>query len=794
MTVTQDFQRKHPLAECESCPLYTNSFFVPSDGPDKAALVLVGEAPGRDEVRGGKPFVGASGKLLDQLLPSIGLERADVFITNVCLCRPKDNANPPTQAIRSCHNRLVSEIEEREPTVVVALGNFAARAILGTDEGITKLRVGPPKQTDVLEGELVVIPTFHPAASLYNPGAFPDIVTDFEKIPAALGRKETIHVSRDWTVPEIRIFDSPLAGDAALTELLNASRIEEVALDIEVGTEKDTDLGRADRQELLCVGISHRAGAAFVLGTSAVQNGSVRSKLGDVMARKRIIAQNGKFDLAGLTPFNPEAALTALSFDTMLAHYTLDERRGTHSLDQLAIEYLGSPDWKAEFRRVRGGGSYADAPRDLLYKYNAYDASNTFLLKEVLAKEMEREDLTRLHDFLVRTSPVLMRMEANGLGVDLDYNQEVGEELLETIGGYKSYLQEVTESPNYNPNSWQQVQNMLKSQFGKRVKNTRKETIMLLQESAARVQDMVLYQFCEAHLAFKKDAKSYGTYIKGIRNRTEVIDGVPRVFTDFLLHGTVTGRLASRNPNLQNITRGDRLRRQFIPSSPDHVFVQADYGQAELRVVCWLARDAYLREVFSDDSRDIHGEVATRFYGEGWTKEQRVRAKAVVFGLAYGRESFSLAAEHRMSVREAQNYIDTFFEAIPDTVEWINNIESSILNGDDLINPFGRHRRFWLITQKNRESVLKEGRSFLPQSTASDITLEAANRLARMGLWDNLRILIHDAIVVECHKDEAEDMASLMKEVMEATAFELAEEYVPFPVDIKVGKNWGELD
>jgi DNA polymerase len=152
--------------------------FVPSDGPDKAEVVLVGEAPGLSEAKEGRPFVGASGRLLNQVLTHSGIKREEVFITNVCLCRPRNNDNPPKDAVRACHSRLVQEIEAREPRVIVSLGNFASKSILNTEQGITKLRVGPAKETEVIGGDVEVIPTFHPAASLYNPSSFPDIVTD----------------------------------------------------------------------------------------------------------------------------------------------------------------------------------------------------------------------------------------------------------------------------------------------------------------------------------------------------------------------------------------------------------------------------------------------------------------------------------------------------------------------------------------------------------------------------------------------------------------------------------------
>ena len=777
--------RKHPDAKCEECPLLEGSVFVPSDGPEKADIVLVGEAPGLNEGRQGKPFVGASGKLLDRILSNSGIDREEVFITNVCLCRPRSNANPPTAAIKACSDRLQGEISERHASVIVALGNFAAKAVTGSTTGITKLRVGPPKTSDKYPG-VKVIPTFHPAASLYNADTFPDIVTDFGKI------KEGSNVRVLWSPPDVRVFDDRVQAERVLQEL-RSHRSPTVALDIEVGFEKDEHFIHPDRYRLLCVGISHRAGAAIVIGENGLRFEGVQDKLGGLIGDKGIIAQNGKFDLAGLYHLNPEGAKHALAFDTMLAHYTVDERRGTHSLDQLAIEFLGAPDWKAEIHRYLGSSkNYADIPRPALYKYNAYDAANTFLLKDYLVGRMEAEGTTDLHEFLVRSSPTLMMAEMAGVTIDIDYLDQLTDEYLGDIEIEVDDLRQMVEIPDYNPNSWQQVGNVLRDLFTvpKSLRpNTRKETIMRIGESAARKGNRDLYDFCVKHLKYKEDAKAYGTYIKGIRKR--IYRG--RVHPSFLLHGTVTGRLSSRNPNLQNISRDSKIRRQFVVGDPDHVLISADYRQAELRVVACLARDAYLRGVLSDPTSDIHSEVATRFFGSGFTKDQRVRAKAVVFGLTYGREAFSLAMEYGWSVRESQTYINEFFELIPSVVEWREETINKVMEGEDLVTPFDRHRRFWLITDQNVKDVSKEALAFQPQSTASDINLEAANRLARLGLWDELRILVHDSIILEVRKDQVDDVIPVIRSTMEEVGNEVFDGYLPFPVDITMGQNWGDL-
>lgn len=769
--------RYHPLAECEKCPLREEGTYVPSVGPDKADIVLVGEAPGGQEVRTGEPFTGPSGQLLNSLLGNIGVGRGDVYITNVCLCRPRSNANPPSEAVRACADRLHHEISERLPHTIVALGNFAARSILQTNEGITKLRVGPPKRSDAYPG-VRIIPTFHPAASLYNPGSFPDIVTDFGKV-----RYDATSARTNWSPPVFDVITDPSDAESWLVELLESGSSEPIAIDIEVGIEKDVDFDHPDRYRLLCIGISRDSSRVTVLDERVCNTRSVLDRVGRVLEAKPIIAQNGKFDLQGLWHIGHGR----LWFDTMLAHYCLDERRGTHGLDVMAIEYLGSPDWKSEISRyVTKGGNYADIPRDVLYKYNAYDVANTYRLYELFSQMLKSEGLERTHEFLVRSSNTLMAMERNGVAVDLAYLETLEEKYTESLAELEGLLAPWVD----NPRSPKQVKEALGELGVKRITTTNREALETFRELAVRKDDDELYQFTNWLLTYRKEQKLYGTYVKGIRER--VYGG--RVHPTFLLHGTVTGRLSSRNPNLQNIPRGSVARKLFSTSSPDNVLIQADYRQAEYRVVCWLARDSYLREIFSDDARDLHGEVAERFYGTNWTKEQRVRAKAVVFGLTYGREAYSIAAEYGMSVAEAQHFIDTYFDVIPDTVKWIESVEKRVLEGHDLVSPFGRRRRFWLISDANRKDVLKEARAFLPQSTASDLTLESANRLAEAGLGEYLRIPVHDALVLEVPQKEADEVAHLVAQAMRLTGEELFEGYIPAPVDVGIGRSWGELE
>jgi DNA polymerase-1 len=223
--------------------------------------------------------------------------------------------------------------------------------------------------------------------------------------------------------------------------------------------------------------------------------------------------------------------------------------------------------------------------------------------------------------------------------------------------------------------------------------------------------------------------------------------------------------------------------------------------------VACLARDTYLRDVLSDPTRDIHGEVATRFFGQGWTKEDRVRAKAVVFGLVYGREAYSISQDFGIPETEAQRYLNEFFQLIPDVVQWRKQVMAQVMALKPLESPFGRKRRFHLITRENKKDIMNEALGFLPQSTASDICMLAAGRLLDTfsELEEDLRpdpglsrpamrIFVHDSILVECREDMKDHVAAIMKAVMEDTAREEFDDWIPFFVDVEFGRSWGELE
>lgn len=745
-------KRKHPDSRCEDCSLYPNKM-VPTVATGKIDFAIVGEAPGKQEAAQGKPFVGASGKLLDAVLAEHKIPRDRCMITNVVLCHPDDNATPSKNDIACCSDRLKKEVTLADPLAIIALGNTATSAIMGTPVKITTFRAGPAK-TSPLYPQTKVIPTFHPAACLRSSDNFPSLVTDIGK---AVQRAAT-----PWSPPEYRVFDD---GDAEKALQLLVNKYDTFVIDIETTSEKDSSFEHSHLMKLLCVGIAYAPGKAVVITDKALERPHVQRLLAELMTKK-IIAHNGKYDLPGLARFGP----SKLYFDTMLASYVVDERAGVHGLKYLAVELLGAPQYDLAVKKYK---DYGDIPRDMLYEYNAYDVACTWLLYEYYVGIFTDENW-KLHNFLVDASNEIMHLEMGGIKIDTEALEKLDGEYTTTLATLERNLFKWVD----NPRSPIQVKKALLD-LGYDVASTNVETLEGLPQT----------EFVDRMLEYRKQHKLKSTYIDGIRKRLH--DG--RVHPTFLLHGTTTGRLSCRNPNAQNIPRGSAIRSLFIPA-PGNVFIQADYSQAELRTVASLAEDVFLRDVFMA-GRDIHSEVAARFFGPDFTKEQRVKAKMVVFGLTYAMTPHGLARRMNISLTEATEYQKTFFSTIPQVVAWREQVKDHLLNSsEDLVTPFGRHRRYTLITRENQEEIIKEGTAFLPQSIASDICLEALVHLSRnLPAPAVIRFPVHDSILVECPKDMADEVEKQMVYEMEESGRRFTN-YVPYAVDVKVSdESWGEM-
>jgi len=554
----------------------------------------------------------------------------------------------------------------------------------------------------------------------------------------------------------------------------------------------------------LCVGFAYAKGKVIVLSEEMCREKAVLERLGKLFRKNKLVAHMGKHDLKGL--YSKIGPLEQFG-DTLIASYCMNEYSGIHkphSLEYIGVEHFGTPDWKHALDpwNPRKYG-YGAVPRDVLYKYNAYDCGVEWDVWEEYSRRLDEQGLRKTHDFMVAASNELVFVELGGITVDREYLPQLAEDFEDRLGMLEIELNlRLKDGCNYdknggvNPRSPVQLKKAFKD-LGASVGSTDVETCEFIIEKKGL--DHPLGAFASKLLEHRGLTKDYGTYVKGI----EKLIYRGRVYPNFLLHGTTSGRLSCRNPNLQNIPRKSSIRRLFKVAKDTNRFIQADYGQAELRILSWLSGDRYFTDIFNDTDRDIFDEISAALFPdipkattdpEEFKQLRAVKVKPYVYGLAYGRTEYGLAPDLGITIAEARELKEKFFELIPRIIEWQSWIKQEVASGRDLVSPFGRHRRFYLLTNENYDKTMREALAFLPSSTSSDVCLSAMVRIRRATkgyAW--VRNIVHDSILVETDESSVPDIRALMEEEMLKAGRELVGDYVKFAVDTKVGMNWGEV-
>ncbi|MBD3268528.1 hypothetical protein GF373_17810 [bacterium] len=758
---------KAPFAQCSDCP-FQEQPFVPGSGDDgQVDVVIVGEAPGATEVQQKTPFVGPSGQVLQRVLDTFGCTSA--WITNVVACHPPANKFDD-DAAKCCHQRLIEEIKMRNPRVILALGGSAAEALLGAGPGITKRR-GIMAHSEELD--LPVMPTVHPAYVLRRPTVWRDFVVDVRKALRPQKATETEeHEGPDhWGVAftaeeQLKTIDHFLTGP------------EDVVYDLET-TGFDP---RNDR--IVAIVLANKSRAADVLYGEMLYDPQVKQALHNLFTSKRMIGHNQKFDnrflLQQLGLFAPPA------WDTMLGSYALDERRGHHGLKLIAMRTFGAPDWEEPLHATMEEleiSSYGDVPPHELAEYAAWDGDYTFrlYLQQMDTFEDFPAQKELVEDLLLPASSALAEVENRGMLVDKEKVIETTREFERKIRELKKKLRHLSEDPELNPNSPQQVAHIMYDKLGLpeyQGRTTKKEVLERFKKKSP---------FCRMMLDYRYLYKRWSTDCKGIAKQIED-DG--RVRTNFLLHGTRTGRLSSTNPNLQNVPWQPTTIRSFFIVPEDKIMVDIDFSQAELRILGYLAQEPFFIEAYQE-GRDIHDEVAAMLFGKDFTKYQRTMGKSFSFGLIYGRGASAIAAEYGMSVHQAERLMERFMGRIPQARKWIAKQHRLVREQGYLETLYGRRRRFPLITSRLEDSIMRQAQNFPVQSIASDLTLETLIAMNDAGM--EVISTVHDSIMLECDPGELKDILVESQRITRRIAENRIGDQVPFPIEAAVGRAWGNL-
>jgi DNA polymerase-1 len=399
-------------------------------------------------------------------------------------------------------------------------------------------------------------------------------------------------------------------------------------------------------------------------------------------------------------------------------------------------------------------------------------------------------------------------MEMTGIALDADHLAALSKQLDRQLAKLERRIYDLA-GYEFNVNSTQQLAEALFEKLGLKPPDKSRKTAAGKYSTAADVLEEMrgLHPVIGAILEQRELAKLKSTYVDALPN--EVNPATGRVHTSYNQAGAVTGRIASSDPNLQNIPirteLGREVRKAFI-AAPGQALISADYSQIELRIAAHFSKDPTLLKAFQH-GEDIHATTAAAVLGlkpEKVTKEQRRQAKAVNFGLLYGMGPFALSRQTGLTLAEAENFVKSYFERFPQVKQYLDDTKRFAAEKGYVETLLGRRRYFPGLAAVaggpgSREAAIAKARAEREainapvQGTAADIVKKAmlalGPALTQAGLGAKLLLQVHDELVLECPKKEVKAAARVVRTVME-NAFHLD---VPLGVEVRSGQNWEEM-
>jgi DNA polymerase-1 len=583
----------------------------------------------------------------------------------------------------------------------------------------------------------------------------------------------------------------------AFAKMLNSQR--------EICFDSETTGIDANDAELVGLSFSFKPGEAYYIACPPDQDETrkILSWLSPVFENPGItwIGQNAKFDLLVLKWYGIEPKGTI--FDTMLAHYVIDPD-GKRSMDMLSARYLGYEPVSIEEligKKGKNQGNMRNVELEKIKEYAAEDADITLQLKNVFLPALKEKEVERV--FYEVENPlvkVLADMEFEGIRIDVPFLNEYSKQLeKEAKSAEEKVYQEA--GVRFNLASPRQLGEVLfeKLKLDPKAKKTKtgqyatgEDVLLKMAHQSPIVEDI---------LAFRELTKLKSTYVDALPQLINRKTG--RVHTTYGQAVAVTGRLASNNPNLQNIPvrteRGKEIRKAFIPRDSDHVLISADYSQIELRIVAAISGDPNMCEAFRL-GKDIHTATAAKVYGireEEVTKEQRYKAKSVNFGIIYGQGAFGLADNLGISRTEAKAIIDNYKKEFSGISRYMDDTINFAREKGYVQTLMGRKRWLRDINSANftvRGFAERNAINSPIQGTAADMIKMAMIRvyaaMKKQGFRSRMILQVHDELVFDVLKQEAADLRSLILEGMQ-DALPLPNG-VPVIAEAGMGENWLE--
>ncbi|MDY3547000.1 DNA polymerase I [Riemerella anatipestifer] len=616
-----------------------------------------------------------------------------------------------------------------------------------------------------------------------------DLFSDFEALEQATTTKHTIE-DRD------QLYQYIDTEKGQLLLLQNLLKQKAVCFDTET-----TSLDEMEA-ELIGISFSYKKGLAYYvpIPKNRVEAQAIVERFRPFFEKESIlkIAHNLKYDYKVLLNYGVE--VTGNLFDTMIAHYLLNPD-GRHSMDYLSEMYLNYKPIALETligKKGKGQKTLREIDLPTQTQYAAEDADITFQLYEIFSPQLKKEEVEEVfYKIEMPLVKVLAKMELAGVALDKEWLKEESISLEQDLKILEGQIFEQA-GEEFNINSPKQLGDILfeKLKLDPKAKKTKTGQYSTSEDILQKLSHK--HEIIKLILEYRQLQKLKSTYVDALPNQISPIDG--RVHTSFAQTVAATGRLASNNPNLQNIPirteRGQQVRGAFVASKGAKI-VSADYSQIELRLIAEISGEETMIKAFQE-GQDIHASTASKLFGvplSEVSKTQRSQAKTVNFGIIYGQSAFALADQTGLSRTDAKQLIDSYYETYPKLKAFMAEQVQVARKKGYVETIMGRKRHLKDINSNNfivRGHAERNAVNAPIQGSAADIIklamIKIDSEIKAQGLKTKMLLQVHDELVFEVPNEEIEVASTLIKQEME-TAYSTK---VPLLTEVGVGDNWLE--
>jgi len=584
-----------------------------------------------------------------------------------------------------------------------------------------------------------------------------------------------------------------------------AEEIGEIAVDTE------TDSLDPHQANLVGISLSTKIGKACYIPVGhkskrCLNKKDVLKKIKPLLEDPSIkkIGQNIKFDFI---IFYMNGIILNSMEDTMLMSYVLDAGKNRHNMDTLSEIHLNHKPIK--FKELVGTGkkeiNFSEVEIDKAKDYAAEDADVTYRLYKKFYKSLKSEKLNNIYEIFEKPLiKILAFMEIEGIKVDNKFLNTLSLKFEKKIEKIQKEIFKISKK-EFNIASPKQLGEIIYNDL--KIAGLKKTKKGSFATSASVLEDLAFkgHEFAKLVLDWRQLSKLKNTYSDSLPEHLN--PNTKRVHTSFLLAATTTGRLASSDPNLQNIPikteDGRDIRKAFI-AEKDNVLISADYNQIEMRILADLADVKELKKAFKNNE-DIHSLTASQIFNidiKKVDKDQRRKAKAINFGIIYGISQYGLAKQINVSNYEAEEFLNAYFAKFPEIKIYMDNTIKFCRKSGYVNNIFGRRSHFNSINDKNFNVRNFQERAAINapiQGSASEIMRLAMIRIDKKleeekSIKSKMLLQIHDELIFEVKKDEIKKMMKIIKDEMISVANSDYHSFsIPLTVDINSGNNWGEL-